>query len=43
MPQEEDKNCQPTEYYESKMCSDKKCQEKSANMQPVKPQMDVQL
>ena len=47
-----DKNCQDTisncEYNDSKsqstmkVCSDKKCQE-NINMQPVKPQMDVQL
>ena len=36
------KNCQSTKYYESKMCSGKKCKE-STNMQPVKTQMDAQL
>ena len=48
VPQEDDKNCQSAKYYEpnkdqvKSMCSDKKCKE-NINMQPVKPQMDMQF
>ena len=41
VPQEDDKNYQSTKYFESKIYSDKKCQEKSANTWPVEPQMDM--
>ena len=37
-----DSKSQSIEYYESKICSDKKCQE-HINMQPVMPEMDMQL
>ena len=52
VPQEDDKNCQSTNYYGS-MCADKKYQatncykkvdknwQESINMQPVKPKMDM--
>ena len=48
VPQEDDKNCQSTKYYDpnkgqvKSKCSDKNCQEnESIDMWPVKTQMDV--
>ena len=42
VPQEDDKNCHSTKYYES-TCVEKKCQAtKTSDMQPVKPKMDMQ-
>ena len=52
VPQDDDKNCQPTRYY-GLMCADKKCQAtkcykkvdkqcQASNMQPVKPHIDMQ-